>query len=351
MKKFLIGVADVRLYADEQCTSLVASSKTMLNNTVDITNSAVDIQGGKGNKLQKRFFTSAMMNLTLTDCRFDLGMIAANVGSEIASSFTVRKEMNVTLNNYVGTLTGVTPVGVNGGAAVGYVEYDGEIFGEGIALATAGDNYTITVPQSWGIPANASVCVSFNAIDDSARYITVPANIIPKVVYAVLEADLASDEAGEGVIGRATVVVPRLQLSGTQSLALTSDGYAQQEITGSALAFTPSGTAQPCGSKEIYGYIVEELKNATWYSDVKALIVSDLKGASGDAIPVVVYAFNGQYSFLLTSKQLDDLTVTGSDGVTYTKATHTVSATKAGTITAKVTSKPELVGVGNITIG
>lgn len=44
------------------------------------------------------------------------------------------------------------------------------------------------------------------------------------------------------------------------------------------------------------------------------------------------------------------VTVTGSDGVTYTKATHTVSATKAGTITAKVTAKPELVGVGNITI-
>ena len=78
MNKFLVGVADVWLYADAQCTSLIATAKTMTNNTIDVTNTSVDIQGGKGNKLLKRFFTSAMANVTLTDTRFNLGMMAAN---------------------------------------------------------------------------------------------------------------------------------------------------------------------------------------------------------------------------------------------------------------------------------
>lgn len=335
MNKFLIGVADVWLYADAQCTSLIATAKTMTNNTIDVTNTSVDIQGGKGNKLLKRFFTSAMANVTLTDTRFNLGMMAANWGEEVMSTFSTRKQEAVTLNGYKGTLTG-TPVGVNGGSAIAYIEYNGEVNQKSIIV---GSNKEFTIDASYGIPQNAKVCVSYFAVNADAKYVTIPAEIAPKVVYAVFEANLASNEAGEGIIGRATIIIPSLQLSGNQSISLTADGYSTQDLSGTALAFTPMDADNPCANQDIYGYVIEEIYGNNWYDEVKALIVQDMNAASGVSVPLVVYAFNGEYSFPLSDAQLDSdkLTITGGASVTYTKATHTVSATATGKVTVKLT--------------
>lgn len=335
MRKYLIGVADVYLYANAQCTSLIATAKTMTNNTVEVTNTAVDIQGGKGNKLQKRFFTSAMANVTLTDTRFDLGMMSANWGVDVMSTFSTHKSEAVTLNGYNGTLTGI-PVGVNGGSAVAYIEYNGEINQKSIVV---GSNKTFTIDASYGIPQNAKVCVSYFEMNANAQYITIPAQIAPKVVYAVLEADLASNEAGEGVIGRATIIIPSLQLSGNQSISLTADGYSTQDLSGTALAFTPTDANNPCANQDIYGWVVEEVYGSDWTEDVKALIVQDMNASASQSVPLVVYAFNGTYSFPLSNIQLDNskLAITGGSGVTYTKATHSVSATTTGKVTVKLT--------------
>lgn len=332
MNKFLIGVADVRLYADAQCTSLIATAKTMTNNTIDVTNTSVDIQGGKGNKLLKRFFTSAMANVTLTDTRFDLSTMAANWGQSIAPSFTTRKQEAVTLDGRKGTVTG-TPVGVNGGLPLVYIEYDGETMATGLPLTFN----TFTVPSYWAIPDHAKVCVSYFAVNTNAKYITIPANIMPKTVYAVFEANLASSEAGEGVIGRATIIIPSLQLSGNQSISLTSDGYSTQNLSGTALAYTPTDSQNPCLNEDIYGYIVEEIYDTNWWDETVALILPDIRGAANTDYPVVIYNFNGQYSYALSDEQIiqaqtaNVLTITAGANGTYDEATNRIKFTQTDT--------------------
>ena len=332
MNKFLIGVADVWLYADAQCTSLIATAKTMTNNTIDVTNTSVDIQGGKGNKLLKRFFTSAMANVTLTDTRFDLSTMAANWGQSIAPSFTTRKQEAVTLNSSTGTITG-TPVGVNGGSPLVYIEYNGETMATGLPVS----NKTFTIPSSWNIPVDSKVCASYFAVNTNAKYITIPANIIPKTVYAVFEANLASSEAGEGVIGRATIIIPSLQLSGNQSISLTSDGYATQDLSGTALAFTPIDNQNPCLNEDIYGYIVEEIYDTNWWDETVALIVPNIRGVASTDYPVVIYNFNGQYSYVLSDEQVIQaqtagvLSITAGENGTYTESTNRIKFTQNGT--------------------
>lgn len=348
-KLFLIGVSDVRFYSDAQLSNLVAVSKTDTNTTIEVTNSSQDINGGKGNKLLYRFFTTGMVNLTFTDTVFNLNTIGQNLGESVAMGFNTRHSENVTLVGYNGTLTG-TPVGINGGNVLVYYSYNGK---EYLSPVPANNKqFTIGVADQLEIPSGATICASYYATNNAAEYVTIPAQIIPNTVYCVMDADLCTSETGDGLVGKCTIVIPRMQFSGTQTINMTSDGYATQDLTGTALAWTPAGNSNACASSEIYGYIIQEINDTNWYDGVKALIVPAITMGKSSTAPLNVWAFNGATSWLLTAGQMAGLTITPTGtGITYANGiiTTTASAT-SGSIAVAITSKPAITDTATITV-
>lgn len=332
--QFLVGVANVRLYDGND--ELILSSQTMLNTSIEVSTGSTEISGGKRNKLLNVYYHSGRLNLTLEDTTFNMEWIRENVGGEAANGLslaTIKTTAVLTSgDNNFPVVTGYKPQAFSAsGTPYVYVKDSNSSY---VYNAT---NNTFNVPVG-DENIGKIVCLEYYVADGSETY-TIPAEIIPNRVRAVLDVDIASNKAGEGVIGQFIINIPVLQLSGAQTISMSSDGYSTTPLSGMALAYTPEGGTDPCANKDVYAYITKKIIGEAWYSDVVALAVLggnvEMAADSSKTIDVVAITKKGETKPVVWS----DLTVECSDeNTTLVNGTLTAGASAVdGTVTIAIT--------------
>lgn len=317
MKKFLCGVADAYFYSTDE--TLLFSAKSMLDTALEINVSNTEIRGGKGDTLLYNYFHTSSVNVTLTDAQWNLSAVAANIGEDIATSTSIWTEESCTLGGGgAGTVIGTPLVTPDGDTTIyGWVT---QADGTTTRVEFTGSNFTLA-----GGASGEVVCVRYYEADTAARYIEIPANIIPKIGRLVLDAQLFSSNSGDAngatLIGRVEVSIPRLQLSGGQTLSMTSSGVSNTPLNGMALAYDEAG----CSGAGVYAKITEVITNSNWYDLVVALAVSsgdDITLATGEtetlsilAIPSVGSAFVPPYADLTFTSDTVGVATVNASGV------------------------------------
>jgi len=341
MRKFLVGVGIASLY-DPATGDLIGTSKTMLDDSIATTTSSSPINGGQGNALLYTYFHTAKMAVTLTETQFNLAWIGKAVGSNINTGKNIWVEESVVL--------GVAGVGVVLNTPLLSPDSKTTIFGwvtdsTETTTKVAFTGSTFTLPS--GI-AGQIVTVRYYKNDASAKSITISSNIVPSIVRVVIDAQEGSNDSGTGICGSIQCEIDRVQLDGSNSITLKSNGVSDTQLKGDALAFI-----DPVTQISRYATITEILTNANWYDTVYAMAstvdpitlttttpyVLDLR-----AIPTVGNAFK---------PVMEDLTFVSSTPTTATiDATGTLTKIATGTtvITVSITAKPSITTTINVTV-
>ena len=348
-KYFLIGVA--RAYAYDSNNNEIFTSKTQLDDSIEIGTSSAEIRGDYGNTLLYVFNHTGKFNVTLTESQFNLGMIAANVGSVITTGTSVWSEETVTLAPTTGTGTVIgtpllTPDGVTDIYGwVSYIDVNGKTISERVVFS--GKNFTLAAAKG------QDVCVRFYENNAAAKSVVIPSNIVPSIVRLVLEAQLASDVAGQGVVGKVQIEIPRLKLEGSQAISLKADGYAQTPLKGMALAYTETINAA-CSNASRYAKITEIFFGGNWYDDVSfiGIVDSNITLAALATETLVVKAVHSDGS--VSTPPVADLTFTSSVPGKATVGLHTglVTGVASGNtvITVAITAKNTIVAYAEVTV-
>lgn len=277
IRKFLTSVADVYGYGEND--EILFTGKTLIDSSMEVSLGSAPVRGGRGNQLQYIYYHTGEMMFTLTDTQWNLGMIASTIGEDINQSTNTYKEVTVDLTSSTGGSmpSGVTPLAFSGSGTV----YGWATTADGSATYrvsfTSGTPYTFATLVADGSPTLGSigqkVCVRFYALNSAAQYVTVKANIIPKVVKLVMETQLNSADVTSNKIGKVQIIAPSVTLSGAFTLSMTSDGVSNTPLTATALAYNgPAGT-DACASEPYYARIIEIIDSANWYDNVIALAI------------------------------------------------------------------------------
>ena len=339
---YAVGVADAYIYADAQKSALIAVGKVLTNTSLEFATSSTEIRGGKRNPLRYTYFHTPDITFTLTDATWNLSLLAKNCGGTLEDGAVVPIEEKITLVGKTGTVT-QTPVGSEGGSAYCWYEYNNT------AYRATFTNKTFTVDGS--IPDNAIVCATYSYTNSGARKLTVPADYIPSIVYVETVQDLASDKAGNGIVGSNIFVIPSAQLSGANTINMTPDGYSETALTMKVNAHTPYGSH--CG-KDVFCYIIQNIKDVKWYDTAVELAISgDEALIVGETSQLSVYQIKEGYGESSLVPNYADLTFASSaTGVATVSASGVVTAISAGSavITATVTAKTSVKGNISITV-
>lgn len=291
-RKYVTSVADAYGYDDSNGT-LLFEGKTLIDDSVATTVGSTDIRGGKGNQLLYKYYHTSAMAIKITDAQWNLDFLAATTGTTIQESTSVYTEETVAVTSGAGSVAG-TPLTISG-AVYGWVTLP-NYNSSGVALTTTLEKvifstkaFTLAVNSTY----TGNVCVRYYGANTSARYIQIPANIIPKRVRLVLEAQLVSAQgAASNVIGSVQFLIPDASLSGAFTIALTSGGVSTTPIDAVALASEDLMTGA-CSEVPLYCQVTEILTSTNWYDNVYALAVSggDFSLATGGSPhTIVIYA-------------------------------------------------------------
>jgi hypothetical protein len=270
------------------------------------------------------------MSIQLTDVQFNLSLLGQTVGESVATGASAWTEENVTLGGGgAGTVTG-TPLALPSTNIYGWVTTTA-----GSERVTfTGSNFTVS-----GAVEGDTVCVRYLATNAAARYINIPANILPNTINLVLEADLNSgDQAGANKIGTLQVLIPRAQLSGAFALQLKADGIANTPLSANALADEDlQNTA--CSQEPIFAKLVEIITDANWYDNLVGISVKDgnfglTSGTSPKTLVVYGVKDNGDAPFIIPNAELS---FTSADTGVATAGLHTGIITRIGNGTSVLT--------------
>lgn len=177
-----------------------------------------------------------------------------------------------------------------------------------------------------------------------------------------MDCDLASNKAGEGVVGSAIFDIPALQLSGAQTINMTSDGYSTTPLSGMALAFDPGITGtDACSRNDVYAIITTKERDVNWYDDVIALAIEggDFTMATGgetktlNIIAVTPTGTKPAPANGLTVASATQATATISTDTGAVVVTSGVSAEEGATslLSVSITNKPSIEASCTVTIG
>jgi hypothetical protein len=305
---FCFGVANAYLY-DVSNGDILAQSKTLLDSSIAVALSNVDVRGGWGNPLLASYFHSAGINITLNDAQWNLAFLAKNVGASLVTGKNIYGEETVTLGGGgAGTITG-TPLAVVGSTVYGWVTLASGLTEK---VEFTGSNFTCTGAEG------DDVVVRYYYLDAAARSATVSANFVPSIARLVLEAQLFSSDQSANVIGTIQFEFPRVTLSGNLQISLKGDSVASTPLEARALAFTPSGS-----TTQIYGYFSEKLTAANWYDNLIAIsaVGGDFSVAAAATHTIVVRGIHSDGSVSLPP--VADLTFSSSDALKATVGAHT----------------------------
>jgi len=334
-RKFLTSVPDV--YAYDDADNLVFIGKTLSNSSIEATLGSTPVRGGKGNQLQYTYFHTGELKFTIEDTQWNLGMLAATVGSDIDSGNYYAQE---------GVTVSATGSAVVSGCPLAF-ESGKPLVGWATDQAT-GATYKVTISTSgsFTLPTNApksqAYCVRYFAKNNTAgNQFTIPAKSVPKIVKLVLDYQLNSSDITSNKIGSVQVIVPRGQLSGAFTINMAGDGVATTPIEATALAYTPSTPEEiaACGGQPIYARVVEHIVNTTWADNVVDMVIAggDISLPVGATTYVSAFAVTNQnYSFKLAAPSQVTFTSSASAVASITTAGKLVALTSGSTtITAQ----------------
>ena len=343
MKKFLVSTANVFGYDEND--NLLFTGKTLLDTSIETTLSNTDVRAGQGNQLQYIYYHTAEMNITISDAQFNLDYLALNTGSEKVTGAKCWTEETVEVTSGSGAVT-QDPLNISSDTIYGWatekdgtvvrVEFTGKTF-------STGDNYT------------GKVCMRYYAMNDAAKQVTIYADMVPSVVHLVMEAILASSDAATNQIGTVEIDVPRASMTGAFTLSMTPDSVASTPLNVRALSADTVSDGSCSGSRPVYATITEIVDGANWYDDVIALAVvgGDFELANAEtemlevrAVPSTGAAFKPNYNDL--DFTASGVTVENSNGATKGQVT---GASGGGTVTVKITKKPDIEVTVNVTAG
>jgi hypothetical protein len=347
-KRFLVGVADIYGY-NKATNELIFASKTMLDTAIEISTGNTEISGGQGNTLQYVYFHSGRLNLTLTETQFNLGMIASNVGSAVTTGASVWLEENVTL--------GVGGTGTVSKTPLKTPDSTSPIYGwvtvgdTSTRVQFAGSNFTLA-----GGTNGQAVCVRYYATNTSAKQVVIPSNFVPANIRLVMDCQIASSDtsslAGSSIIGRIQFEIGSAQLSGSQSITMTSDGVSQTPLSAMALADTSANYG--CVGGGIYGKITEIIDNAYWYDSVVALaIVPDpvaiSAGTPTQQLTIWAIPSSGSAFVVPTISDIGFVSSTPATATVNTSGLVTRVATGSTIITATIINKNTIKATASVT--
>lgn len=343
MKKFLVSTANVFGYDEND--NLLFVGKTLLDTSIETTLSNTDVRAGQGNQLQYIYYHTAEMNITISDAQFNLDYLALNTGSEKITGANVWTEETVEVTSGSGTVK-KDPLSITSDTIYGWatkkdgtvvrVEFTGKTF-------TTGDDYT------------GKVCMRYYAKDDAAKQVVINADMVPSIIHLVMEAILASSDAATNQIGTVQIDVPRASMTGAFTLSMTPDAVASTPLNVRALSSETASDGSCSGSRPVYATITEIVDGANWYDDVVALAVvgGDFELANMEtamlevrAVPSTGAAFKPNYDDL--NFEAATVSVVNDNGATKGQVT---GATGGGTVTVKITKKPEVEVTVKVTAG
>jgi hypothetical protein len=342
-RKFLTSVADV--YAYDESDNVLFTGKTLLDSSIEVSLGSAPVRGGKGNQLQYIYYHTGEMKFTLTDTQWNLGMLAATVGSDLELGNYYKQE-TVAVTASSGSIA-ETPLAFAGTTIYGWATSPLGLT-QRVTFTTVG-GFTVT-----GTETSGNWCVRYYTANVSdGRQFTIEANMIPKVVKLVMETQLNSADVTTNKIGIVQIIAPTVTLSGAFTLSMKADGVSTTPLTGTALAYGGTSTTDACADEPYYAKIVEVIDNSNWYDNVIGYSISggDFTLGVGNTTTLSVYAIpSSGNSFKVLNSYLDFTSNnTGSataglhtgiiTGIAAGSATITVYRTSASSIstTAKVT--------------
>lgn len=330
MKKFLVSTANA--YGYDSNDNLIFMGTTLLDSSIETTLSNTDVRAGQGNQLQYIYYHTAEMNITVSEAQFSLEFLALNVGSTIKVGEDMFTEENVEITNGAGAVSKATPLSMESTNAYGWVTLPG---GKVERVTFTNNEFNISDPTYTG-----SACIRYYALINSARSVTVYADMLPSTIKLVLEATLASSDSTTNKIGKVQIIVPKASMTGAFTLSMTPDAVASTPLSVRALADNSLASASNgCdGNRPIYAKIIELIDGTNWYDGVTALAIEggDFSLKANETKTLKVYAIkeDGSAPFLVQS---DELTfATDKDNIA-TVTSGVVSAVAEGTAVIKAT--------------
>lgn len=241
----------------------------MLDSSIEVSLGSSPVRGGRGSQLQYVYYHTAEMKFSLTDTQWNLAFLGATIGADVVTSNNVYKEETITLSaGGAGTVSG-TPLAFTGSTLYGW------------ATSPAGVTERITFTGSaFTVGAGAGAasqvwCIRYYALNAASTSVKVNANIIPKVMKLVMEAQLNSADISTNKIGIVQIIAPTVTLSGAFTISMKSDGVSNTPLTASALAYSDSlSTGYGCSTTPYYAKLIEIIDSANWYDNVVALSVN-----------------------------------------------------------------------------
>lgn len=318
MNRFLAGVGRALLIKGND---LIGVAKTLTDSTFDFSITGEDVRGGAGNALWGKYFHDSALNVTLTDAMFNLQYVAAALGTNVVSG-----GLSIAEEEVVATAGGVTvantPIATNG-TIIGWYKLPAD--DEWNIGTFEGNTMAIT-----GATAGTAYCVKYFYQNENARSITIKTQYVPAELHVVIindlfNGDISTNAADTTKIGRLITDIPRLQLDGSQNLALTASGAATVSLSGSALAVASSNT---CEEDPYYGTMTEEIFGSVWQDSVVALAIADaeIELAASETQTLSVYAVFGS-GMAAARKDNSNFTFTVQSGTS-------ASVSSAGVVTA-----------------
>ena len=331
---FLAGPANFHSY-DISSGLPIANSKTMIDDSIDITVKSQDVRSGQGGKLQFVYFDQADMKITLTESQFSLNFLASTIGTQVQTGTKMWTYEDVVLGTGgSGTLVGtpITQPDISGSTVYGYITDTNE------RLTFTGKTFTSATHS-----AGDTVCVAYYAQNNNATYIDVAANIIPSVVRGVLDAQLFSTDstvANSTLVGTIQIEIDRMQFDGSAKLEMKTGAVSNTPLSARAL---DSNVGGGCSSRGHYARITQSLVNGNWYDDVIALAsISDPIDLNTTTSPYTVTLKAIHSNNTVSTAPNADITWQSSASSTFTVSNVgvlTKVAAGSATLTATITGK------------
>ena len=235
-KRFIVSVCDA--YANDPVTGEgVFNARVNISSAFNVTMTATDVRGGKGNQLVYKYMHDRTLTIELVSATFNEKFLALNVGSAIKdmTNLTVLTTECANFTAGVATMTGT---------AIGKVAVN---FENGLVENVTPATKTVTLSDT---TYNGSATLTYNtAVASGARQIAVDTAVAPSVVSLTLVVDVVDADGKK--TDTMNINVPRLQIEGNYELSFASDGVSQDTISGSALAVS----GKTCEEGDAYAYI------------------------------------------------------------------------------------------------
>jgi hypothetical protein len=219
---FLVSVADAILRNPTTLETL-AIGKANINSAFNITMQNTDVRGGIGNPLLYSFYHDRMVELSIESAIFSKSILALNAGATVTNgALTCVKQEDIVLVADDGTLS-ETPLG-----NVSVVLPNGTIQ----TVTPVGTTITVS-------GGGAQKVTAIYTYTDTVDYVVGSTTEAPTIVDLILIAEVKDNT---GLVERLQIHVPRFQISGNYSLAMTANGVSTETLDGKALEVTSTTT-------------------------------------------------------------------------------------------------------------